>query len=429
MIAIRLPPARPLERIGQPDASMRDCHTFRGSSEQEASARRRPVVLTFSDYYRPGFKGGGAPRALANLVERLGEEFEFLLVTRDRDIGDPIPYPRVEKNVWTRVGKALVWYLPAKRYSVRRVVDLMRKTPCDVLYFNSLFSRKFTLVPLCLWRLGLSRSYRAVLAPRGELGRGALSLKRYRKLAFLHGARALRIFQGVTWQASSAHEKADIELWFRGAAVTIAPDLPAAAATTDASEGRMPKIAGELRLVFLSRIARVKNLNQALQMLRFVRGDIAFDIYGPKEDLRYWAECERVIETLPRNINVRYMGAVPHETVPKLLGSYHLLYFPTLGENFGHAMVEALASGCPVLTSDRTPWRDLQSAGAGWDVPLEDAARFVETLQQCADMGADDFARLSQRALAYGISKCDLCDSLESNRRLLSGGLHGDAGR
>ncbi len=429
MIVIRLPPARLRGRIGRPDAGMRDCHTFRGSSEQEASTRRRPVVLAFSDYYRPGFKGGGAPQALANLVERLGEEFEFLLVTRDRDVGDPVPYPHVEKNVWTRIGKALVWYLPAKRYSVRRVVDLMRKTPCDVLYFNSLFSRKFTLVPLSLWRLGLSRARSVVLAPRGELGRGALSLKPYRKLVFLRAARILGVLQDVSWQASSAHEKADIERWFPGAAVRVAPDLPSVVATAPCGDGKVPKVAGELRLVFLSRIARVKNLKQALLMLRPLRGDIAFDIYGPQEDPGYWAECERAIETLPPNIRVQYRGAVQPEAVPRVLRSYHLFYFPTLGENFSHAILEALASGCPVLTSDCTPWRGLESVGAGWDIPLEDTGRFVEILQQCADMGAEEFGRLSDSARLYGIRKCDARDSLESNLTLLTAGLNGDAGQ
>lgn len=408
---------------------MHDGDAYRGSNLQAGCARHLPVVLASSDYYLPGFKGGGAPRSVASLVERLGEEFEFLVVTRDRDFGDAVPYPHVEENVWTQVGKARVWYLPANRYSVRKVADIMRRTACDVLYFNSLFSRKFTLVPLYLWRLGFSRARRVVLAPRGELGRGALSLKRYRKLAFLSAARILRLFQAVTWHASSPHEKVDIERWFPGATVRVAPDLPAVVGTAPSGEGKMPKVAGELKLVFLSRIARVKNLKQALQMVRPLHGDIIFDIYGPQEDPDYWAECERAIETLPPNIRVQYRGAVQPEAVPRVLRSYHLFYFPTLGENFSHAILEALASGCPVLTSDCTPWRGLERVGAGWDVPLEDTGRFVEILQQCADMGAEEFGRLSDSARIYGISKCDVRDSLESNRALLTEGLDGDAGQ
>ena len=46
-------------------------------------------------------------------------------------------------------------------------------------------------------------------------------------------------------------------------------------------------------------------------------------------------------------------------------------FFPTLGENYGHVIYEALDSGCPVLISDQTPWRGLSEVGAGWDLPLD----------------------------------------------------------
>ena len=50
------------------------------------------------------------------------------------------------------------------------------------------------------------------------------------------------------------------------------------------------------------------------------------------------------------------------------------MILPTLGENFGHVIVEAWTAGCPVLVSDRTPWRQLASHGVGWDVALDHRA-------------------------------------------------------
>lgn len=55
---------------------------------------------------------------------------------------------------------------------------------------------------------------------------------------------------------------------------------------------------------------------------------------------------------------------------------------PTKGENFGHAIFEALNLGKPVLISDQTPWRNLSAAGAGWDLPLDSQDAFVEALQE-----------------------------------------------
>ena len=44
------------------------------------------TILAFVDHFLPGFKAGGPVRTLANIVDRLGDEFEFKIVTRDRDL-------------------------------------------------------------------------------------------------------------------------------------------------------------------------------------------------------------------------------------------------------------------------------------------------------------------------------------------------------
>ena len=55
----------------------------------------------------------------------------------------------------------------------------------------------------------------------------------------------------------------------------------------------------------------------------------------------------------------------------KNLFEYHFFILPTLGENFGHVFIEALAAGCPLIISNRTPWLELEKKGIGWDIPLE----------------------------------------------------------
>ena len=66
-------------------------------------------ILCFVAYYLPGFKAGGALRTVANIVQSLGGEFEFFLLTQDRDLGDKRPYEGVASNAWTRVGAANVY--------------------------------------------------------------------------------------------------------------------------------------------------------------------------------------------------------------------------------------------------------------------------------------------------------------------------------
>jgi len=136
-------------------------------------------------------------------------------------------------------------------------------------------------------------------------------------------------------------------------------------------------------------------------MLQGVRGEVEFDIYGPEEDREYAQQCAAAIRALPPHIRVRMHPSVHHSEVAGLFANHHLFYFPTLGENYGHVICEALAAGCPALLSDRTPWRGLEQAGAGWDLPLESPERFRAALQRAVDMTNDEFLAASASARRF----------------------------
>ena len=68
------------------------------------------------------------------------------------------------------------------------------------------------------------------------------------------------------------------------------------------------------------------------------------------------------------------------------MAEYDVMLLPSLSENFGHAIFEALAAGTPVIIGDRTPWRGLASGRAGWDVGVNDQAGFSAAIQSAADM-------------------------------------------
>ena len=347
------------------------------------SGERRPIVLTFARYYLPGYKAGGPIRTISNLVEALGDEIDFRIVTSDRDANDPAPYPDVPcDGTWKKVGKADVLYLSPQRKGILHLGAILRDTPHDTLYLNSFFDPVFTLRPLLARRLGLAPKTRCVIAPRGEFGQGALSFKSCKKKAYLIGARAAGLYRDLRWQASSDFEAADIVREFGGIArnICIAVNLPDNG-NREAASPYSPRGEGEpLRICFLSRISPEKNLDFALKVLRDVNVPALFDIYGLIVDKKYWNHCCSLIEVLPSNIQARYHGSVDYKNVPVTLGQYDLFLLPTRGENFGHAILDALAAGTPVLISDRTPWRGLARSGAGWDLPLEHPSRFVECI-------------------------------------------------
>ena len=68
-------------------------------------------ILIVVGRYLPGFRAGGPIRSIANTVDWLGDEFEFQIVTADRDIGDKCPYPGIRRDDWQMVGKGQVRYV------------------------------------------------------------------------------------------------------------------------------------------------------------------------------------------------------------------------------------------------------------------------------------------------------------------------------
>jgi glycosyltransferase involved in cell wall biosynthesis len=162
----------------------------------------------------------------------------------------------------------------------------------------------------------------------------------------------------------------------------------------------------------------MKNLDGALKMLNGLKGKVEFNIYGPMEDKSYWAECQKIISSLPENIEVKYCGSITHDKVGAVMSEHDIFFLPTLGENFGHVILEVLCAGCPVLISDQTPWQDLEDKGVGWDLPLSKPEMFQEVLQRCVEMNNDEYVKWSERALGYGLGVTKDDGVVEQNREL-----------
>ena len=376
-------------------------------------------ILTFTGFYLPGYKAGGPIRTIANMVDRLGGEFEFKIITADRDLYDIEPYPDIINGGWDKVGKASVRYLSPNNRSWRHFMRLLNSTGYDILYLNSFFSPHFTIKPLLLRFLRLIPDRPLVIAPRGEFSPGALGLKSLKKKVYIASAKLLGLYKNVVWQASSEHEEAAIRHWFGDdIRVNIAPNLPPLHNVPSVPKLVNSKIKGNLKIIFLSRISRKKNLDKALDMLRGLNGDIQFNIYGPIEDKSYWGRCQKAITGLSKNIKVNYCGSIVHEQVGGEMKKHDLFFFPTLGENFGHVILEALCAGCPVLISDQTPWRNLTEKNIGWDLPLNKPELFSNVLQQCVDMGAEEYAKWTENAQEYGLGMASDERVVEQNRQL-----------
>lgn len=386
----------------------------------------KPIILTFTSFYLPGYRGGGPIRTIANMVERLGDDFDFRIVTSDRDMGDTRAYPNIHVDAWNVVGNSKVFYARAATRSVAGFAKIMRETPHDILYLNSFFDPRFTLAPIFARWLGLVAKRPVVVAPRGEFSIGALHIKAWKKKPFVQLTRISRLFGDAFWHASTELEAADIQRVLRvtdksvhvARNTIVAPDLFQSTGSCSEPKNGQGLADRTFTVCFLSRIVPMKNLEFALGILARVSVPVALNIYGPKEDLDYWLKCKALINELPSHISARDCGSVDHVDVRNVIAMHDLFFVPSLGENFGHVFMEALSAGVPILVSDQTPWRDLELRGLGWDIPLSCSADFVSSIEQAAKFSSSQRKQMKVRCLEYAQEKSDDTSAVELNRAL-----------
>jgi glycosyltransferase involved in cell wall biosynthesis len=373
-------------------------------------------VLILTPYYLPGFKAGGPIRSLANLVAELGREISFRVITRDRDLGDAAPYSGINFSAWRSVGNARVAYLGRRRFMPNEFARRIREVEADVIYINSIFDPRFCALPLLLRRSRLIAQRPLIIAPRGAFSRGALAMKRWKKVPYLNAIR-LGLPRDLVWHATSELERQDILRTIGPRSnVVLAPNLCHA---SDYKPGSCPpKQSGQLNLAFFARISPMKNLLAAIRMVQQLPRPVSLDIWGPIEDANYWRHCQAETGRHARLTKVVYRGALLPDQITATLSRYDAMLLPTLGENHGHAILESLAAGCPVIISDRTPWRNLNESSAGWDLPLENEAAFVRALSRLADMDEVEYRQFRNGARTYFEATVDHARNVQLSRAL-----------
>ncbi len=163
------------------------------------------------------------------------------------------------------------------------------------------------------------------------------------------------------------------------------------------------KEVNSLQLFFLSRISVKKNLLKVFNYLEKIPNEISitFDIIGTIEDNNYWEKCQQRIKDIRKNhsnIKISFIGPIPNNELQEKIKNYHFLLLPTLHENFGHVMLDALSAGCGLIISDNTPWKNLTQKQVGWNIQLENDTAFVNAICEAAKMNQNIFLTWSKNA-------------------------------
>ena len=387
--------------------------------------KKNQIVLVFVGSYFPGFKAGGLVRAIKNTVIHLKRDFDFKIITRDRDVGDTFPYQNILRAKWVDGDSESIYYIPKEKQSIISLMRIINKVSSDVIYLNSFFD-PISIKIILLLKLNLVPTRKAVVAPRGEFEWPSLKQKYFKKYIYMLFAKYFKLYKNIVWHASCEQESFDIFKYMQrdGGPIQIetVADLPPDLSIIQEKYCSVPGTEnyGRLKIIFLSRISPEKNLDIALRILGNLTECVDFDIYGPAENTKYWERCQNLIAKLPSNIVVNYRGSVPAERVTQIFEGYDLFLFPTGGEAWGHVIAESLIAGTPVLVSKNTPWTKLEELGFGWDIDLGDIHKFASTISNFSKITITE--RLKIRKLIQAKIGVYLLNPeiLEKNKNLLS---------
>lgn len=382
---------------------------------------KKKRCLIFTEYFLPGHAGGGAIQTSRNIIERLGNRYDFCVMTGDRESPCALPYENITFNEWIDVIGAKTHYSKVTLKYLLSMPRLIREADPDAVYLNSFFSTRMILF-MFMRRFWLIPKIPVIVAPEDELSEGCLSAKTRKKKIFISIVKRLGFYKKrILWKASSPQEKKEIESFFgKRANIHIASSAtPKMLFENFSFEHKPKKEKGEVVFGFVSRIMKKKNLHYAVEIMKHLKGNVRFDVYGPIEDETYWLEkCKPAIDSLPPNVSVVLHGSVPHSEVSQRLSTSHFFVLSTLSESFGHVVLEAMAGGCPVVLSDKTPWLHVEEKGLGWDIPLEKREKWIEILQRCVDMNADEYEPMARRAREHAVEKLDSPDIINANYEL-----------
>lgn len=359
----------------------------------------KKTILLFADWFEPGYKAGGPIRSCVHFVHQMKDRYTIYVFTTDRDLNDTVPYPNIDIDKWSEYDNGVkIFYCSPQQLSWNQISIQVKNIRPDLIYLNSMYSRYFTIYPLLMQRLGIINS-KIVLAPRGMLKESAVQFKSSKKKLFLRAFRQMGLHRFIHFHATDKTEVNDVKMYFgNNVQLSLAPNFPG---FINDYPGSIIKKKNELSVIFIGRLHPVKNLDFLLQVFKKISGNISLTIIGNAEDENYVKHCKNIVNSFPPNIQVQFAGEIPNNELGKIIAQHHIFALPTQGENFGHAIFEALSAGKPVLISDQTPWRNLTEAQAGWDISLQQPDQFTTAFQQAVNWEQAEYDTLSRGAWQF----------------------------
>ncbi len=360
------------------------------------------ILILLPGYY-PAKNYGGPVISIQNFTTLLGNNYECYIITKNYEFKTNKKLTDINDG-WNKIFNANVIYLSKKEFNYKEFFKITNEVNPNLIYVNSFFNYKMLLYAIAISK---KKNITILLAPRGELCKNALDIKKTKKMIYIILLKRILNSCKIFYQSTSAEETNAIIKYLKVSKSKV-KELTNIPTICNDINNKKAKIKGRINAIFVSRIHPKKNLSYLIDCLSEIKGKVKLDIYGPKEDIGYWNKVQFKISSLPKNIQVSYCGNLEHEEIIPTMMKYEFFLFYTLSENYGHVIAEAINSLCVPVISNKTPWNDLEKYNAGFIANIDNKKECIEKLQAIVDMDSEQYNHMIDNLKKYCNDKIDI---------------------
>ncbi len=146
------------------------------------------------------------------------------------------------------------------------------------------------------------------------------------------------------------------------------------------SQGRNSQI---FRVLCISRLTErkgIKYLVGAIKLLDPKYPLLRLKIVGEGDAKK---DLEKQTESLNLQEKIEFAGRMKHDKLPKIYSDSHIFVLPSLNEGMSNTMLEALASGLPIIATDTGGTKELvEDGGNGFIVNMKDSQDIAEKIER-----------------------------------------------
>ena len=356
-----------------------------------------------------GPQRGGPSQAVLDMVRGLAQAgVEVHVATTDDDgpgrlsvlLGQPVVEDGVTCWYFPRQTRFYTASWPLTTWLWRHVPDY------DLVHVHAVFSYSSLLAAFCAWRAGVPY----IIIPHGILRSWGIQNRRpvLKRLSFCLIERRILGHAALVHFTSEQErlEVEDLDVRIPSAVIPLGIDLSAFEHLPALGTFRRhyPQLASRTLLLFLSRLDPIKGLDlllPAFAQVRQARPDVALVLAG-RGAPGYEAWLRARVKELGLEGGVLFTGFLEGEQKLAALADCDLFVLPSYSENFGMAIVEAMACGLPVIISDQVGiHHEVAVAGAGVVTPCRVDALATGMVRLIADSDLRRHMGMRGRRLAW----------------------------